>query len=103
MSGILQGLFSDVEAIVGIFDVIQVHFFVCVLIAGSLLCGNARHLALLVSGRRGRRHWLSVNSFVMLSAFRYRVMTLGFSRPYGLSVGWSSPGVVVCAFAALSL
>jgi len=29
MSGILQGLFSVVEAIVGISDVIQVHFFVC--------------------------------------------------------------------------
>jgi len=27
MSGILQGLFSVVEAIVGISDVIQVHFF----------------------------------------------------------------------------
>jgi len=39
-----------VEAVVGISDVIQVHFL-CVLIAGSLLCGNARHLALLVSGR----------------------------------------------------
>ena len=103
MSGILQGLFSVVEAIVGISDVIQVHFFLCVLVTGSLLCGNARHLALLVSGRRGRRHWLSVSSFVMLSAFRSRVMTLNFSQPYSLSVGWSSPGVVVCAFAALSL
>ena len=58
-----------VEAVAGIFDVIQVHFFLCVLVTGSLLCGNARHLALLVSGRRGRRHWLSVSSFVMLSAF----------------------------------
>ena len=71
----------------------------CVLVTGSLLCGNARHLAVLVSGRRGRRHGLSVSSFVILS----RVLTLGFSRPYGLSVGWSSPGVVVCACAALSL
>jgi len=61
----------------------------CVLIAGSLLCGNARHLAVLVYGRRGRRHWLSVSSFVMLSAFRSRVLTLSFSRPYGLSDGWS--------------
>jgi len=91
-----------VEAVVGISDVIQVHFL-CVLITGSWLCGKAMHLAVLVSGHRGRRHWLSVSSFVMLSAFRYRVMTLNFSQPYGLSAGWSSPGVVVCDCGAFAL
>ena len=39
---VFNAYFSQVEAVVGIFDVIQVHFFLCVLITGSFAreCGE---------------------------------------------------------------